>query len=64
MATPRSLLTAEERTPLPSGFEEMACVKPLDLFKYDCAFGAELSEPEQCYTDHAEPVKKLSALDA
>ena len=47
------------------GFEEMACVKPLDLFQYDCAFGNELSQAVEMFHDHAQPAKEVaSGLDA
>ena len=45
------------------GYEEMASVKPLDLFYYDCEFGRELSETHELYQDHEQPVKP-GALDA
>ena len=45
------------------GYEEMASVKPLDLFYYDCEFGRELSETHELYLDHEQPVK-AGALDA
>ena len=45
------------------GYEEMASVKPLDLFHYDCEFGRELSELSELYQDHVQAVKP-GALDA
>ena len=40
------------------GYEEMACVKPLDLFKYDCEFGPELTIADELYVDHDQPMSK------
>ena len=43
------------------GWEEMACVKPLDLFKYDCSFGRELTQYKEMFGEHAEPQQAADA---
>ena len=45
-----------------AGYETMACVKPLDLFHYDCAFGHELTSHSEMFQDH-KPAS-AEAMDA